>query len=217
VTAPGAVAFRGAIFDIDGIVVDSPHEKAWRESLRELMESEWSDIRDCTIWSPEAFTSRVYEEQPSGKPRLAGARAALEYFHIPDDEEENRLLEYAARRPQMVVRLIEADEFTAYPDALRFIIRSCAAPAAQAVRACSEFQWVPLCRRAAGTGGRAPCRRSSSLRVPSAPRNACNQGGYGGRLAGAPREWRRSGLGSFSWALRRRRWRCGCGAAAQLR
>ncbi len=114
--------FRGAIFDVDGVLVDSPHEKAWRESLRELMESDWSDIRDRTTWSPDRFTSRVYEEEMSGKPRLSGARAALEYFHIPDDEEEHRLLEYAERKQAMVVRLIEAGDFTAYPDALRFII-----------------------------------------------------------------------------------------------
>ena len=114
--------FTGAIFDVDGVLVDSPHEKAWRESLRELMESDWRDIRDRTTWSPHAFTSRVYEEQMSGKPRLSGARAALEYFHVPDDEEEHRLLEYAERKQAMVVRLIEAGDFTAYPDALRFII-----------------------------------------------------------------------------------------------
>jgi beta-phosphoglucomutase len=114
--------FQGAIFDVDGVLVDSPHEKAWRESLRELMESEWSDIRDRTTWSPEAFTSRVYEEQMSGKPRMSGARAALEYFHVPDDEDDHRLLEYAERKQEMVVRLIEAGDFTAYPDALRFII-----------------------------------------------------------------------------------------------
>jgi beta-phosphoglucomutase len=114
--------FQGAIFDVDGVLVDSPHEKAWRESLRELMESDWSDIRDRTTWSPEAFTPRVYEEYMSGKPRLAGARSAFEYFHIPDDEEEHRLLEYADRKQEMVVKLIEAGDFTAYPDALRFII-----------------------------------------------------------------------------------------------
>jgi beta-phosphoglucomutase len=114
--------FQGAIFDVDGVLVDSPHEKSWRESLRELMESEWSDVRDRTSWSPEAFTPRVYEEQMSGKPRLSGARAALEYFHVPDDEDEHRLLEYAQRKQAMLVRLIEAGDFTAYPDALRFII-----------------------------------------------------------------------------------------------
>ena len=78
-------AFQGAIFDVDGVLVDSPHEKAWRESLRELMDTEWNDIRGQTTWSPGAFTSQVYQEQMSGKPRMSGARAALEYFHVPDD------------------------------------------------------------------------------------------------------------------------------------
>ena len=121
-TADSATTFQGAIFDVDGVLVDSPHEKAWREALRELMEGDWSDIRGRSTWSPDGFTSRVYEEHLSGKPRMAGARAAFEYFHIPDDEEEHRLLEYAERKQAMVIQLIEAGDFTAYPDALRFII-----------------------------------------------------------------------------------------------
>ena len=92
--------FQGAIFDVDGVLVDSPHEKAWRESLRELMEGEWSYIRDRTTWSPEAFTPRVYEQEISGKPRMSGARAALEYFHVPDDDDA-RLAEYAQRKQEM--------------------------------------------------------------------------------------------------------------------
>ena len=112
--------FRGAIFDVDGVLVDSPHEKAWRESLRELMENEWRDIRDQTTWSPEAFTSQVYREYMSGKPRISGASAALEYFKVPDAGAH--AAEYADRKQEMVVRLIEAGDFHAYPDALRFVI-----------------------------------------------------------------------------------------------
>ena len=112
--------FEGAIFDVDGVLVDSPHEKAWRESLRELMESDWAGIREGTTWSPEAFTSAVYQEHMSGKPRMAGARSALEYFEVPDVEVH--ATEYAERKQGMVVRLIEAGDFTAYPDALRFIL-----------------------------------------------------------------------------------------------
>ncbi|MBT8224698.1 MAG: HAD-IA family hydrolase [Dactylosporangium sp.] len=112
--------FHGGIFDIDGVLVDSPHEQAWRVSLRELMELDWSDIRDRTTWSPEAFTPQVYQQQMSGKPRMSGARAALEYFAVPDVDV--RVEQYAARKQAMVVRLIEAGDFTAYRDALRFII-----------------------------------------------------------------------------------------------
>jgi beta-phosphoglucomutase-like phosphatase (HAD superfamily) len=51
---------------------------------------------------------------------MSGARAALEYFQVPDTDA--RAGEYAAHKQAMVVRLIEAGDFTAYPDALRFII-----------------------------------------------------------------------------------------------
>lgn len=112
--------FRGAIFDVDGVLVDSPHEKAWRESLKELMGSDWSDIRDQTTWSPDAFTPAVYQEHVSGKPRMAGARAALDYFGVPGAE--GRAQKYADYKQEMVVRLIDAGDFHAYPDALRFII-----------------------------------------------------------------------------------------------
>jgi len=112
--------FRGAIFDVDGVLVDSPHEETWRESLRQLMESDWRDIRDRTTWSPTAFTSHVYEEYMSGKPRMSGARAALAYFQVPDADK--RVAEYALRKQEMLERLVEAGDFTSYPDALRFVI-----------------------------------------------------------------------------------------------
>jgi beta-phosphoglucomutase-like phosphatase (HAD superfamily) len=112
--------FQGAIFDVDGVLVDSPHEAAWREALRQLMESQWSDIRSDTTWSPERFTPQVYQQVMSGKPRMSGARAALDYFEVPDAE--TRVEGYAERKQTMVIELIDAGEFSAYPDALRFII-----------------------------------------------------------------------------------------------
>jgi beta-phosphoglucomutase len=54
-----ATGFRGAVFDVDGMLVDSPHEQAWREGRRELMKNEWSDLRDQTSYSPEKFTPQV--------------------------------------------------------------------------------------------------------------------------------------------------------------
>jgi hypothetical protein len=54
------VTFQGAIFDVDGVLVDSPHEPAWRDSLRELMEGDWADIAGQTTWTADGFTSQVY-------------------------------------------------------------------------------------------------------------------------------------------------------------
>jgi trehalose/maltose hydrolase-like predicted phosphorylase/beta-phosphoglucomutase-like phosphatase (HAD superfamily) len=112
--------FRGAIFDVDGVLVDSPHELAWRESLRRLMEGDWREVGHRTSWTPERFTSAVYQQVMAGKPRMAGARAALEYFGVPDVEA--RAERYAAAKQEQVVRLIEQGRFMAFPDALRFIL-----------------------------------------------------------------------------------------------
>ena len=115
-----ATGFRGAIFDVDGVLVDSPHEQAWREGLRQLMENEWGDIRDQTSYSPDQFTPQVYQREMSGKPRLKGAQAALEFFGVP--EPERRAREYGDHKQKMIVELIEAKEFEEYPDALRFVL-----------------------------------------------------------------------------------------------
>ncbi|WP_214367811.1 HAD family hydrolase [Pseudonocardia sp. H11422] len=128
---PGT-GFQGAVFDVDGVLVDSPHEHAWKESLRELMETDWADIRDRTTWSDERFTPQVYQQVMSGKPRMSGALAALEHFDVPDARD--RVETYAARKQDMVIKLIEAGEFEAYPDALRFIlaVRAAGIPTAAA-------------------------------------------------------------------------------------
>jgi beta-phosphoglucomutase len=113
--------FRGAIFDVDGVLVDSPHEEAWRESLRELMEGPWSDIVAQTSYTPEKFTAALYHEQMSGKPRKAGATAALEYFGVPDID--RRVQEYGEYKQEMIVRLISEGRFSAYDDAVRFVLK----------------------------------------------------------------------------------------------
>jgi beta-phosphoglucomutase len=114
------MSFRGAIFDVDGVLVDSPHEQAWREGLQQLMENEWAVVRDQTSYAPEKFTPEVYQRVMSGKPRYAGARAVLEHFGVPEPEERAR--EYGDRKQVMIVELIEAGRFHAYPDALRFVL-----------------------------------------------------------------------------------------------
>jgi beta-phosphoglucomutase len=112
--------FAGAIFDVDGVLVDSPHERAWREALRRLMEGDWRDLAPRTRRTPEVFTHDFYQEVMAGKPRMAGARAALEALGMPDPGP--RAQEYAAEKQRRVVELIEAGEFHAFPDALRFLL-----------------------------------------------------------------------------------------------
>jgi HAD superfamily hydrolase (TIGR01509 family) len=94
-----------AIFDVDGVLVASPHEQAWREAL-----AGYAD--------PARFTTAFYEAYVSGKPRLDGARATLEGLGVT--EASARAPEYARKKQALIDRLIAEGRFEAFPDAVRF-------------------------------------------------------------------------------------------------
>src|SRR3984893_5225126 len=79
------------IFDVDGVLLASPHERAWREALQGFAE-------------PDRFTTEMYETQVAGKPRLSGARAALEELGVPDAERQ--AVAYSERKQKRLEELI---------------------------------------------------------------------------------------------------------------
>ena len=95
-----------AIFDVDGVLLASPHERAWREALRGFAD-------------PDRFTTAMYESHVAGKPRLSGARAALEALGVP--EAERQAVIYAENKQNRLEELIHGGSVAAFPDALRFV------------------------------------------------------------------------------------------------
>jgi beta-phosphoglucomutase len=94
------------IFDVDGVLLASPHERAWREALQGFAD-------------PDRFTSAMYQAHVAGKPRLSGARAALEALGVPDAGRQ--AVAYAERKQKRLEKLIDAGSVAAFPDALRFV------------------------------------------------------------------------------------------------
>lgn len=109
------------IFDVDGVLVDSPHERAWRESLRELAEGEWIDALGPGARRPVLLDTQLYQAKVAGKPRLEGARAALAHFGFPDVE--TRATHYASEKQRRLEELIASGACRAFPDALRLVAR----------------------------------------------------------------------------------------------
>jgi len=99
-------ALRAGIFDVDGVLLASPHERAWCEALQGFAE-------------PDRFTTALYQAHVAGKPRLSGARAALEALGVPDAERQAAA--YAERKQERLEALIAAGSVEAYADALRFV------------------------------------------------------------------------------------------------
>jgi alpha,alpha-trehalose phosphorylase len=126
------MSLQGGIFDIDGVLLDTPHERAWHEALEELMTGPWQALVPQTTYTPYAFTSAVYQEHIAGKPREEGAAAALAYFHIPDPDQA-RAREYAAAKQTRLERLAEEVNVHVYDDAVRFLLEVKAA----GVRVCA--------------------------------------------------------------------------------
>jgi HAD superfamily hydrolase (TIGR01509 family) len=94
-----------AIFDVDGVLVASPHERAWREALE-------------GFGDPARFTTEFYQSRVAGKPRMDGARATLEGLGVPDAAA--KVGDYARKKQALIDRLIAAGSFEAFPDAVRF-------------------------------------------------------------------------------------------------
>jgi HAD superfamily hydrolase (TIGR01509 family) len=95
-----------AIFDVDGVLLASPHERAWREAL--------SGIAD-----PARFTTAMYQANVAGKPRMSGALAALVALGVPDPAKQ--VDAYAARKQARLEALVADGHVAAFPDALRFV------------------------------------------------------------------------------------------------
>lgn len=113
--------FTGGIFDVDGVLLDTPHARAWRDALAELMDGPWQALAPTTSYRPGAFTEAVYQEYVAGKPRAAGAAAALDYFHVSDPD-GSLARQYSDVKQAIVERLAAAGDFFAYDDALRFLL-----------------------------------------------------------------------------------------------
>jgi len=94
------------IFDVDGVLLASPHERAWREALEGFAD-------------PDRFTTAMYQAEVAGRPRADGARAALEALGVPDAARQAAV--YAERKQARLEALIHAGAVTAFPDALRFV------------------------------------------------------------------------------------------------
>ncbi|MBN9507638.1 MAG: HAD family phosphatase, partial [Alphaproteobacteria bacterium] len=98
---------HAAIFDVDGVLVASPHERAWRDSLAGFAD-------------PARFTTAFYQANVAGKRRMDGARAALERLGVPNADA--RATEYAEKKQAMIEKLIEQGAFEAFADAVRFAV-----------------------------------------------------------------------------------------------
>jgi HAD superfamily hydrolase (TIGR01509 family) len=112
---------RAAIFDVDGVLVDSPHEQAWRETLDRLMAGPWAQLALDTVYVPGSVTSELYQRAIAGRPRLDGARGGLEAVGVADPDDEH-VYAYAEAKQSRLLDLIEHEPPPVFDDAVTLLI-----------------------------------------------------------------------------------------------
>lgn len=123
----------GFVWDIDGVVLDSPHEEAWRITIMK------------EPWSAEGLSSDFYFTHVASRPRFEGAHNILEMLGIYErlgattEEARRKVLEqYAGEKDALIKDLIERGEFKLFPDAVGLVLKARRAGIPQAAASASK-------------------------------------------------------------------------------
>lgn len=123
----------GFIWDIDGVVLDSPHEEAWRMTLAQ------------EPWNTEGLTSDFYFTHVASRPRYEGANNILDLLGVYErlgagtNQERTALLErYASEKDALIKELISKGEFKLFTDAVALLLKARRAGILQAAASASK-------------------------------------------------------------------------------
>lgn len=115
----GLLTNLGFIWDIDGVLVDSPHEEAWRITA----------MKDP--WNADRMSSDFYFTHVASIPRYEGGNNILELKGIYDrlgaktKEEKQKLLDrFCNEKNDLIRKLIREDKFKLFADAITLLLRS---------------------------------------------------------------------------------------------
>ncbi len=155
-------SLAGVIFDVDGVLVASPHERAWRESLEGLMRAPGASSRRHTCIDPARSPPRsIRHTSPASRDTPVRVRV-LEYFGVPDAASRAEASTPTAKQRQ-IEALIAAGNFAAFADALRWWSHCCAG--------------VPLAAASSSKNANDSYGESMSVALPSAPDSTLALGG----------------------------------------
>jgi len=113
------VSSLGFIWDIDGVVVDSPHEEAWRITAMKAP------------WNIDSLSSDFYFSHVASRPRYEGGHNILQLKGVYDrlglntEQGKRALLEkFCTQKNRLVRGLIKAGRFKLFADAILLLLKA---------------------------------------------------------------------------------------------
>ena len=123
----------GFIWDVDGVIVDSPHELAWR-----LTAEKWGV-------GEGRLDSRFYRDYVSGRPRYEGGNEILKRFGVyehlgagTDAEKEKVLEQYCTQKNELFKELVRDGRFNVFGTSIAMVIEARGRGVMQAVASASK-------------------------------------------------------------------------------
>ncbi len=123
----------GFIWDIDGVVVDSPHEEAWRV------------VATREPWSVDELSSEFYFTHVASRPRYEGGdnilrlKGVYDRLGVKGDMERRAILErFCTEKNELIRELIRKGEFKLFADAVIQLLRAKRAGILQAAASASK-------------------------------------------------------------------------------
>ena len=114
-----STASVGFIWDIDGVIVDSPHEEAWRVTAMEAP------------WGVDVLSSDFYFSHVASRPRYEGGHNILQLKGVYErlgattDEQKKALLEkFCTEKNALIRELIEVGKFKLFRDAILLLLKA---------------------------------------------------------------------------------------------
>ncbi|MCD6207668.1 MAG: hypothetical protein J7J06_06735 [Methanosarcinales archaeon] len=111
----------GFIWDVDGVIVDSPHEMAWRLTA------------EMPEWGVPVgrLDSEFYSDHVSGRPRYEGGNAVLDHFGVYErfraetDAARNELLErYCTQKNELFKRMVAEGRFKVFESSIALAVEA---------------------------------------------------------------------------------------------
>ncbi|HIE32138.1 MAG TPA: hypothetical protein EYP67_07160 [Methanosarcinales archaeon] len=111
----------GFIWDVDGVIVDSPHELAWRLTA------------EMAPWNvgKGRLDSEFYRDYVSGRPRYKGGDVILERFGVYErlgaetaPEKEEVLEQYCTRKNKLFNELVSSGRFEVFETSVAMIVEA---------------------------------------------------------------------------------------------
>ncbi len=131
----------GFIWDIDGVIVDSPHEEAWRITATNEK------------WGAEDLDSDFYFTHVASRPRCEGGNNIMKlkgiYEKVGADTPERKafqLEKFCDEKNKLIRDLIRSGQFKLFPDAVSLMLKAKSAGVLQAAASASKNATAMLTR-----------------------------------------------------------------------